>query len=78
MNHYNKYQAKSSLSLSIGLALALSLSACQPTDNNPGATDNQQTDNSTQANNANADTNTSMSITTQIEFPQYIKGWPTL
>ena len=80
MNHYNKNLEKSSLSLSIGLALALSLSACQPNDNNPSATDNQQTDNSTQANSADtdADTNTSTSIATQIEFPQYIKGFPTL
>ena len=80
MNHYNKNQAKSSLSLSIGLAVVLSLSACQPTDDNPSATNNQQTDYSAQADNADTDANTvtSTSIATQIEFPHYIKGWPTL
>ena len=78
MISYNKHLAESSLFLSIGLALALSLSGCQP-NNNPDATDNIQTDSPTQTDNSDASTATTPApIATQIEFPHYIKGWPTL
>ena len=77
MTYYHKNLAKSTLSLSLSLALALSLSACQP-NNNPDATAETQTSNPNQADNADASTATPAPIATQIQFPQYIKGWPTL
>lgn len=76
MISYHKHLAESFLSLSTGLALALSLSGCQP-NNNHSATNNTQTDSPTQT--ANSDANaTPAPIATQIQFPQYIKGWSTL
>lgn len=77
MTHYNKNLAKSALSFGISLAAMLMLSACQP-NNNPDATAETQTSNPNQTDNSDASTATPAPIATQIEFPHYIKGWPTL
>ncbi len=77
MTHYKKNLANSTLSLSLSLAAVLVLSGCQP-NNNPDATAETQTSNPNQIDNLDASTATPAPIATQIEFPQYIKGWPTL